>query len=114
MSPESTNTPGPMVTIEQINALPEAGGWWPMGGLNDRIVRLLKAAVSLQHAKSAESFTRGLQITQRDRDQIREERDAVMDAEARLRNALEQIAYGQMTADEARSFARAAIAKATA
>lgn len=31
--------------IETINALPEAKGWWPCG-LNDRIVRLVRAAVS--------------------------------------------------------------------
>jgi hypothetical protein len=30
------------LTIAQINALPEAGGWWPCG-LNDRIVALIRA-----------------------------------------------------------------------
>ena len=30
------------LTIQQINALPEAGGWWPYA-MNDRIIRLIRA-----------------------------------------------------------------------
>ena len=32
----------PRLTIEEINALPEAGGWWPFAQ-NDRIMRLIRA-----------------------------------------------------------------------
>lgn len=30
------------LTMQQINALPEASGWWPMS-MNDRIMRLIRA-----------------------------------------------------------------------
>ena len=34
------------LTIADINALPEAQGWWPMG-MNDRIMRLIRAVERL-------------------------------------------------------------------
>ena len=34
---------GSHLSIEEINALPEAQGWWPIG-MNDRVVRLVRAA----------------------------------------------------------------------
>jgi|SRR6478736_2199280 len=55
-----TTTPGsldlPLLTIAQVNTLPEASGrWWPMG-LNDRIVAVLKAALSAQRQMDAVAF----------------------------------------------------------
>lgn len=43
-----------LLPIEQINALPEAAGWWPTG-LNDRIVRLIRA-VERKHLEAEASF----------------------------------------------------------
>jgi hypothetical protein len=45
----SRSSPGP-ITIEEINALPEAKGWWPIR-LNNRIVRLIHAAIKYQESK---------------------------------------------------------------
>lgn len=39
------------LTIEEINALPEADGWWPMG-MNDRIVKLCRAVARAAIAKA--------------------------------------------------------------